>query len=109
LTDSQRSELVARYLAGESASLLAREFEIDRRTATRIVRAAGADARYRVDADVGTARELYESGCSPVRVGEEVGVSARAVLNLLRRSGTPTREVGTNQWSQPGAAPVSPG
>jgi len=99
LADSQRLELVERYRAGESASALAAEFGIDRRTASRIVERAGAEVRYRVDADVEVARELYEAGRSLASVGEELGVSARTALNMFRRAGIRTRAVGTNQWT----------
>jgi DNA-directed RNA polymerase specialized sigma24 family protein len=98
LTDSQRSEVVERYQAGESSNVLAREFSIDRRTATRIIREAGAQIRYRIDADLDAARELYASGLSLAKVGKELGVSSGTVRNLLRRAGNPTRDVGTNQW-----------
>ena len=98
LIESERSALVERYLIGESANALAVEFGIDRRTATRIIRSAGAEVRYRVDADLEAARSLYESGLSLTRVGEQLGVSAGTVLNLLRRAGISTRTVGTNQW-----------
>lgn len=100
LTDSQRSEIVERYEAGELSNALAAEFKVDRRTVTRIIRSAGGEVRYRVDADVEVARALYESGFSLARVGEELGVSARSVLNLFRRAGIPTRAVGTNQWAR---------
>jgi len=99
LTDSQRSEAARRYEAGESASALAAEFGIDRRTASRIVRSAGAEVRYRVDTDVEAARELYEAGRSLASVGEELGISARTVLDMLRRAGIRTRAAGTNQWT----------
>ena len=49
LTDTQRSALVARYEVGESSNALAAEFGIDRRTATAIIRRAGAALRYRVE------------------------------------------------------------
>lgn len=84
---------------------MARDFRVDRRTATRIIKGAGAEVRFRVDADVDMARQLYESGSSVARVGEELGVSAGTVLNLFRRAGIPTRDVGTNQWSERAAAP----
>ena len=86
-------------MGGESAHALAVAFDIDRRTATRIVRAAGGVVRYRTDADVEMARELYDFGLSLAKVGAELGVSARTVLNMFRRAGIPTREAGTNQWS----------
>jgi hypothetical protein len=101
LTESQRSELIKRYQAGEPASALAVQFGVDRRTATRIIRRRGLEVRYRVEADLETARELYESGLSLSRVGGELGVSARTVLNMFERAGLPTRAVGTNQCSTP--------
>ena len=82
LTETQRSELIERYQAGEPANALARQFGVDRRTATRIIRRGGVEVRYRVEADVETARELYESGLSLSRVGDQLGVSARTVLNM---------------------------
>ena len=68
LTDSQRSEVVRRYAAGESSNALAAEFGIDRRTATAIIRRAGAEVRYRADVDLDAAGELYQSGLSLARV-----------------------------------------
>ena len=102
LTESQRSELVKRYVAGESSNALAAAFGIDRRTATAIVKRAGAQTRYRVeltDAQVDVARELYETGHSLVTVGENLGVSSGTILNMLRQAGVQTRAVGTNQWT----------
>lgn len=100
LTELQRSEVVERYRAGESASALAAEFGIDRWTATAIIKRAGAETRYRVDAEIEAARELYEADRSLASVGEELGVSARTVLNMFRRAGIRTRNVGSNQWTQ---------
>jgi hypothetical protein len=102
LDDSQRSELVARYEAGESSNTLAAEFGIHRRTATAIVRREGARTRYRVelaDAEIDAARELYQSGDSLATVGAKLGVSSGTILRLLREGGVQTRAVGTNQWS----------
>ncbi len=87
-----------RYKAGESSNVLAAEFQIDRRTATRIIKRAGADVRYRVEADLDLARELYDSGFSLAKVGDQLGVSTRTILNLFQRAGIPTRTAGTNQW-----------
>jgi hypothetical protein len=83
-----------RYLGGASAHALAVAFDIDRRTATGIVRAAGGAVRYRADADIEMAGELYDSGFSLAKVGAELGVSARTVLNIFRRAGIATREPG---------------
>src|SRR4051794_39803103 len=48
LTDSQRSEVVERYVAGESANALAVEFDVHQRTLTGHLRRAGVEVRYRV-------------------------------------------------------------
>lgn len=100
MTDSQRCEVTRRYEAGESSTALAVEFHVDRRTGTRVVRAAGAKVRYRVvdNVDVDEARRLYESRLSLVAVGDRLGISARSVLTVLRLGGIRTRPVGTNQW-----------
>ena len=105
LTDSQRSELVSRYAAGESSNALAREFGIDRRTATAIIRKAGGAVHYRAEVDVDAACELYATGHSLVTVGEQLGVSAGTILNLLCQAGVRRRAVGTNRWSEVAAAP----
>jgi DNA invertase Pin-like site-specific DNA recombinase len=100
LTDSQRSEVVQCYEAGESAARLAREFGVDKGTVLRVLRRAGVAVRYRslTDEDVEEARSMYERGQSLAKVGEHFGVTARTVLNVLGRSGIATRPVGTNQW-----------
>ena len=101
LTDSQRSELVDRYLGGDSANVLARELAAHRTTAVKVLRDAGVEVRYRIltDDDIDEARRLYESGLSLAAIGEHFGVAARTVLNVFRKAGVATRRVGTNQWS----------
>ena len=101
LTDSQRSELLTRYLAGESATALAREFGVNRATAFGLVRRSGVQTHYRIlsEHDVAIAREMYEAGQSLAVIGEHFGVADRTVLNVFRRTGVPTRGPGTNQWS----------
>jgi hypothetical protein len=101
LTDSQRSELLERYLAGESATSLATELAINRATAFILLRRAGVKTRYRIlnDDDVAIARQMYEAGQSLAAIGEHFGVADRTVLNVFRRAGVPTRGPGTNQWS----------
>lgn len=101
LTDSQRSEVVGRYEAGESAGALAVEFGVDRRTLAGHVRRAGVEVRYRVvdRVDLAEAAKLYRSGRSLAVVAVQLGVSAGTVLRALRSAGVQTRAVGTNQWS----------
>ena len=101
LTDSQRSELMTRYLAGESATALATELDINRATAFSLLRRSGVQLRYRIlsDEDIAVARQMYEAGQSLAVIGEHFGVADRTVLNVFRRVGVPTRGPGTNQWS----------
>jgi hypothetical protein len=101
LTDSQRSELLTRYLAGESATALAGEFGINRATAFSLLQRAGVHSRYRIlnDDDIAVARQMYDTGQSLAAIGEHFGVADRTVLNVFRRAGVPTRGPGTNQWS----------
>jgi hypothetical protein len=100
LTVSQRSEIVERYEAGESANSLAREFGVHTSTLVAQLRRAGFDARHRVvdRLDVDEAARLYASGLSLARVGAAIGVSAGTVLNAFRAGGIARRRVGTNQW-----------
>ena len=51
LTDSQHSELLDRYLAGEPASALAKEFGVHRATIFSSLRRAGVQTRYRILSD----------------------------------------------------------
>ena len=59
LTDSQRSELLDRYLAGETATALAKELGVHRATVFSVLRRAGVPTRYRIlsDADVAIAQQ----------------------------------------------------
>jgi hypothetical protein len=100
-TDSQRSELLTRYLAGESATSLATELGINRATAFSLLQRAGVQSRYRIlsDHDVAIAREMHEAGQSLAVIGEHFSVADRTVLNVFRRVGVPTRGPGTNLWS----------
>ena len=101
LTDSQHSELLDRYLAGEPASALAKELGVHRATVVSSLRRAGAQTRYRIlsDDDIAVARQMYEAGQSLAVIGAHFGVADRTVLNVFRRAGVPTRGPGTNQWS----------
>ena len=48
LTDSQCSELLERYRAGESATVLVTELGINRATAFSLLRRGGVKSRYRI-------------------------------------------------------------
>jgi hypothetical protein len=101
LTDSQRSELLDRYLAGEPATVLAKKLGVHRSTVFSFLRRTGVQTRYRIlsDDDVVVARKMYEAGQSLAVIGERFGVADGTVLNVFRRAGVPTRGPGTNQWS----------
>jgi hypothetical protein len=107
LSDSQRSELLDRYLAGEPATALAKELGVHRATVFGLLRRAGLQTRYRFlrDEDIAVARNMYDAGQSLASIGGHFGVADRTVLNLFRRLGIPTRAPGTNQWSKKPARP----
>ncbi len=104
LTDSQRSEAVERYEAGESANSIAAEFGVHRTTVVRLLQDRGVAVRHRIisEEDVALAQTLYDQGWSLARVGDEFGVAAWTVLAAFRRVGIPTRRRGTNQWAARG-------
>jgi hypothetical protein len=101
LSDSQRSEILDRYLAGEPATALAEEFGVHFATVFSFVRRAGVQTRYRILShnDIAIAHEMYDAGQSLAMIGQHFGVAQRTVLNAFRRAGVPTRGRGTNQWS----------
>src|SRR4051794_4755684 len=78
LTDSQRSEVVRRYQAGESANSLAPQFGVHASTLVRHLRRAGIDVDWGVidRIDTEAAARLYASGLSLAQVGAALGVSA---------------------------------
>jgi hypothetical protein len=108
LSDSQRSDVLDRYLAGESATALAKELSVRRATVFSLVRRAGVQTRCRIlgDEDVAVARNMYEAGQSLAVIGEHFGVADRTVFNVFRRLGIPTRASGTNQL-EPEAFPIA--
>jgi DNA invertase Pin-like site-specific DNA recombinase len=101
LTDSQRSEVVERYLAGETANALADIFGVNRATVFAILQRAGIRSRYRIltDRDVAAATTMYAAGRSLASIAKHFDVTDRTVLNVFRRLGLSTRNRGTNQWS----------
>jgi hypothetical protein len=101
LSESQRSEVLDRYLAGEPATALAQEFGVHFATVFSFVRRAGVRTRYRIlnEQDVTIARQMHEAGQSFAAIGDHFGVAQRTVLNAFRRAGVPTRGRGTNQWN----------
>ena len=101
LADSDRIEVLERYLAGETANALADAFDVNRATIFAILQRAGIKSRYRIltDHDVASATAMYEAGRSLASIAKHFDVTDRTVLNTFRRVGVPTRVRGTNQWS----------
>jgi transposase-like protein len=96
----ERSELVERYEAGESANDLARRFGVHRTTVTQQLKRAGVQTRCRSlsKRDVAKAVKLYRDGKSLAQVGDHLGVHANTIRKALLEAGVETRSVGTNQW-----------
>ena len=79
LSDSQCSDVLDRYLAGQPAAALANEFGIHVGTVYSFVRRAGVPTRYRIlsDDDIVVARKMYDIGRSLAVIGEHFGVADR--------------------------------
>jgi len=108
LPDSERTEILERYLAGETANALAETHDVNPATLFAILQRAGISSRYQIltDLDVCAATMMYESGQSLSSIAKHFGVADQTVVNAFRRVGVPTRSLGTNQWSQRAASPT---
>ena len=102
LADSDRNEVIDRYLAGETANALASIYDVDRATVFGILQRAGIQSRYRIltDDNIAAPTEMYESGQSLASIAKHFDVSDGTVLRAFRRLGVLTRAQGTNQWSR---------
>lgn len=94
LTDSERTHLVERYLAGATVYDLAREFSVARSTAAKHLKAAGVTMRCGpLSADeIARAIELYVEGLSLVAVGKELGRDHAAIWRALKSAGIERRD-----------------
>ncbi|MHB1008163.1 MAG: helix-turn-helix domain-containing protein [Propionibacteriaceae bacterium] len=93
LDKAQRHRVADQYLAGIAVKEIAATFGIHRQTVREIAIAAGLDPHPRGlhPEDVGRAETLYRSGWSLARIGEELGVNASTVMNVLKRAGVEMR------------------
>jgi transposase-like protein len=107
LADSDRNEVIERYLAGETANALASIYDVNPATVFAILQRAGIKSRYRIltDRDIAAATEMYENGQSLASIARHFDVSDGTVLHAFRRHVVPTRAQGTNRWSQKAARP----
>jgi DNA invertase Pin-like site-specific DNA recombinase len=107
LADSDRNEVIERYLAGEAANALASIYDVNRATVFAILQRAGIKSRYRIltDHDIAATTEMYENGQSLASIAKHFGVSDGTILHAFRRLDIPTRGQGTNQWINKPARP----
>jgi DNA invertase Pin-like site-specific DNA recombinase len=107
LADSDRNEVIDRYLAGETANALASIYDVNRATVFAILQRAGIESRYRIltNHDIAAATEMYDIGQSLASIARHFGVSDGTVLHAFRRLGIPTRARGANQWTQKAPRP----
>jgi hypothetical protein len=96
LADSDRTEVVERYQAGETANGLAEAFDVNRATVFAILQRAGIKSRFRTltDRDIASASAMYEAGQSLASIANHFDVADRTVLNAFRRAGVATRQRG---------------
>ena len=98
LSAEQREELIRRYLDGERAFRLAREFGVHRQTVANVLVAAGVRRpRVMTRSEREEAIQLYGLGWTCKRIGEELGRSKDAVRRALHVAGVelqPFRETG---------------
>lgn len=88
LNDDARAQVVARYSAGETTTVLAKDYDVAKSTIIGILRANNVVVRRQpMTADqVSEAARLYESGLSLSQVAEALGVNQEtmrvAIINV---------------------------
>lgn len=93
LTDEQRIELIERYMSGERAFELAKDYKIDRRTVAAILTRAGLRRpRSMTEEERAEASRLYEAGWSCARIGNQLGRDHGTVWLALKADGVPLRD-----------------
>ncbi len=93
-TEAEELLVIADYKAGGTVYSLAAKHGCHRTTISRILRSSKIRlANSPTDpATVDEIVRLYESGLSMSKVAQRVGVSAKTVLNVLRKRRIPTRD-----------------
>jgi DNA-directed RNA polymerase specialized sigma24 family protein len=93
LNEDERVELLERYLSGERAHVLARAFNLDRRTvASILVRAGVRRARSMTEDERIEAARLYAEGWSCQQIGEQMGRDHGTVWLALKGAGVQLRQ-----------------
>lgn len=92
LRANEREHLAARYLAIRSVRAVAKEFEVSRTTAARILTEHGIDAsRKMTEAQITIAVKLYEQRLSSAAIGKRLGFDNHTILKALRGCGVAIR------------------
>jgi len=93
LTPDQAKLLVEAYASGAAVRTLVEEFKVHRFTVYNLLDRAGVARRSKglSSEQLASARTLYESGLSLVRVGEAIGCNAETVRRALKNEKVPTR------------------
>jgi DNA-directed RNA polymerase specialized sigma24 family protein len=94
LEADQVQELIGGYEAGATVFDLGKQFSIDRRTVSAILRRHQVRMRRRglSPEQIDEAARLYGQGWSLARIGEKLGVDPTTVHNRLRESGVRMRD-----------------
>lgn len=106
LTRAQRDEIVAAYWRGRNTLDLAGHYNISRRTLYKVLQARGIRGARKLAQDENRKQDMidaYGRGDSLRMVGQNFGLSASGVRNLLLRSGVTLRP-----RSVPQSGPVTP-
>lgn len=88
LTDAQRDEIVRRYVAGETAVLLGREFHVGRNMVLNLLDGAGVPRQVRrvSDAEVKEILTLHREGHTILEITMRVGRASGSVWNVIHRN-----------------------
>lgn len=93
LNAEQQAEVVARYGAGETSTVLAEEFAVAKSTILRVLRDARVVVRRQpmTPEQVSEAARLYDSGLSLSQVAERLRVNQETMRVAIRRFGVVLR------------------
>lgn len=85
LTAEQRANLCQRYMNGATVYRLAKEFELDRRTVSKILKGSGVIMRFRTPttAEVSLAAFLFNRGRSVASIASELGFSENTIRTCI--------------------------
>jgi hypothetical protein len=93
LTADQQAEVLERYLAGEKAHRLAKDFQVHRTTIAKLVADAGVHRPRSLTPDqVQQATTLYAQGWSCDRIGQHLGKEAGTIWRALKQAGVKLRD-----------------